>query len=220
MTLVSETRALSEKPTSGFPLTLSFSWHNNLTATQLSVSQQRLIPYGANDRNDIKYMDEAEVSPAHYPTTYHNTSARCTNQIENGYANSSVFRPKRSRSISSNVRDSVHPKVASSMSTYNLNNHHSVSAGFRTPQSNTNFKCKQALDAKFLALASSGLDSTMESSAIANSDFLFRRLETIGSGSYATVYKTQHRYVLSVGTDCSNITRVMRQRANTSISQK
>ena len=154
---------------------------------QMSTSQQNLVPFTASNRN-IKYMDEVEYQNTHYTTPTQS----------NGFTSSMLFRPKRSKSISSNVRDSIHPhsQVLPSMSTHNLNNHHQnallSNGGFRTPQSNSNFKSKQALDAKFLALASSGLE-TLEPSPIANSDFLFRRLETIGSGSYATVYKTQNR---------------------------
>lgn len=164
----------------------------------MSTSQQHLVPYNGCNQN-IKYADDVEVSPVQYQNHHRNTSQ------SNGFASSFLFRPKRSRSISANVRDSVHPQVAPSMSTYNLNNlnnHHPMinGGGFRTPQSNANFKSKQALDAKFLSLVSSGLDSTTEPSPIANSDFLFRRLETIGSGSYATVYKTQNRLVLLTNT--------------------
>jgi hypothetical protein len=134
-------------------------------------------------------MDEVGISPNHYVNQPHS----------NGFNNSMLFRPKRSRSISANVRDSVHPQIVPSISTHNLN-HISTTNGmvFRTPQANMNFKTKQSLDAKFLALASSGLDSNTESSPIANSDFLYRRLETIGSGSYATVYKTQNRLVIEI----------------------
>lgn len=193
-----EARALSEKP-SGFPLTLSFSWHSNMAGAgynnQMSTSQQHLIPYTGPTRN-IKYMDEAEISPIHYNHNPNGCQSFQNQLPSNGISSSSLFRPKRSRSISANVRGSVHPQVAPSLSTHNLSNHqHSVTNGmvFRTPQSSMNFKSKRSLDAKFLALASSGLDSTAEPSPIANSDFLYRRLETIGSGSYATVYKTQSR---------------------------
>lgn len=167
---------------------------------QMSTSQQHLVPFTGSNRN-IKYMDEVETSPSHYQNCnqYHSTQNHYVNQVQSNGFTSLLFRPKRSRSISANVRDSVHPQVVvPSMSTYNLSQQQNAikNGGFRTPQSNANFKSKQALDAKFLALASSGLDSEMEPSPIANSDFLYRRLETIGSGSYATVYKTQNRLVL------------------------
>jgi hypothetical protein len=165
---------------------------------QMSTSQQHLLPYN-NGQNDIRYMDGVETSPAYYQNCpiYQQPTNHYVNHIQsNGFSSSLLFRSKRSRSISSNAHFSVNQRVAQSASTYELNKVEANGAGFRTPQSNVNFKCKQALDAKFLALASSGLESNAEPSPIANSDFLFRRIETIGSGSYATVYKTQHRFVL------------------------
>lgn len=181
-------------------MALSFSWHNNISAAacnQMSASQQHLLPHN-NGQTDIRYMDEAESSPAYYQNCpiYQQAPSHYVNHLQsNGFSSSLLFRPKRSRSISSNAHYSVNQRVIQSASTYELNKVDANGAGFRTPQSNTNFKCKQALDAKFLALASSGLESNAEPSPIANSDFLFRRIETIGSGSYATVYKTQHRFV-------------------------
>jgi hypothetical protein len=193
-----ETRAVSEKPTSGFPLALSFSWHNNMTAAacsqEMSASQQHLMPYN-NGQTDIRYMDEVEKSPVYYQNcpVYQNPTNHYVNHVQSNGLSSLLFRPKRSRSISSNAHFSVNQRVVQSASSYEINKIETNGAGFRTPQSNANFKCKQALDAKFLALATTGLETTIEPSPIANSDFLYRRLETIGSGSYATVYKTQNR---------------------------
>ncbi|CAD5209615.1 unnamed protein product [Bursaphelenchus xylophilus] len=84
-------------------------------------------------------------------------------------------RPKRARSISAQVRAQVVPR--------------STTPGFRTPQhSFLNVKNRTDLDARFLALNINDEDIQMS-----NNDFMYKRLETIGSGSYATVYKTQNR---------------------------
>ncbi|CAD5206636.1 unnamed protein product [Bursaphelenchus okinawaensis] len=84
-------------------------------------------------------------------------------------------RPKRARSISAQVRAQIAPR--------------STTPGFRTPQhSFMHVKNRTALDARFLALNINDEDIQMS-----NNDFMYKRLETIGSGSYATVYKTQNR---------------------------
>ncbi|KAI6241383.1 Protein kinase domain-containing protein [Aphelenchoides fujianensis] len=190
-----KTRAFSERPTVGFPLTLSYSWHSNLAT---SCVPPPIPPHQTNGAagqgmSDIQFMDDTDAPCAHQH--HHAPSA-----FSNGHVSSSsslVYRPARSRSISSNVRDAVHQPAptsfVSSASTHDVRYNHVSTGGFRTPQPHSNGikSSKHALDA-FVAMASEGLGNEVAVPA-ANFDFLFRRLGTIGSGSYATVYKTQNR---------------------------
>ncbi|KAI6178498.1 Protein kinase domain-containing protein [Aphelenchoides besseyi] len=196
--VASKARAFSEHPTAGFPLTLSYSWHSNLTTSCIPpIHHQSNGSAGAGMafNGDIRYMDETDVSCPHH---HHPPPP----SFVNGHPSSTslVYRPARSRSISTTVREAVNPTIPTaaptfmnSASTHDVRHHllHHTD-GFRTPQNNTNFKNKQA-DATFLALASEGLDSEVSPVPAANFEFLFRRLDKIGSGSYATVYKTQNR---------------------------
>ncbi|KAH7727516.1 hypothetical protein AAVH_04559 [Aphelenchoides avenae] len=92
------------------------------------------------------------------------------------------LKPKRSRSISAVHRSGTQPRaLGMSMSGA------PTMAGFHTPQSTAAFKCKQTIDANFLSLAH-------KEQPVMNSDAMYRRLEKLGEGSYATVYKSENRF--------------------------
>lgn len=135
-----------------------------------------------------------QASSEFYPLTlsaswHSNLASSCVLQIPAGQVRQQAYpendrhrlstaekysRPKRARSISSQTRVQVAPR--------------STTPGFRTPQSMMSTRDRTILDAQFLAMNVSNVDVPLT-----NNDFMFKRLETIGSGSYATVYKTQNR---------------------------
>ena len=84
-------------------------------------------------------------------------------------------------------KDSGKPKRSKSITAIN-NEEFSVnssSQGFRTPQSLSGYKCKQTIDPRFWRYS--------REHSVSNTDVMFKRLEKIGEGSYATVMKGENR---------------------------
>ncbi|KAI1722002.1 protein kinase domain-containing protein [Ditylenchus destructor] len=114
-------------------------------------------------------------------------------------------KPKRSRSVGAVQHKDYSVKVAVNAQNHNgharggegdLNSATStmtrtttISGGFRTPQSMAAYKCNpQYIDANFLAFGHKDSQTPVMSS-----DLMFRRLEKLGEGSYATVWKSENR---------------------------
>uniref|UniRef100_A0A914Y5I0 Uncharacterized protein n=1 Tax=Panagrolaimus superbus TaxID=310955 RepID=A0A914Y5I0_9BILA len=91
--------------------------------------------------------------------------------------------PKRSKSITAiNSEEYCVRSDSMTRSTHNHSGH-----GFRTPQSLSGYKCKQTIDPRFWRYS--------REHSVTNTDAMFKRLEKIGEGSYATVLKGENRYV-------------------------
>uniref|UniRef100_A0A915ELQ2 cyclin-dependent kinase n=1 Tax=Ditylenchus dipsaci TaxID=166011 RepID=A0A915ELQ2_9BILA len=105
-------------------------------------------------------------------------------------------KPKRSRSVGAVHHHELNVKAAAN-GYWPVNGHMASSrptppsdgittnGGFRTPQ--TAYQCNQQfIDANFLALG-------QKDQPVMSSDLMYRRLEKLGEGSYATVFKSENR---------------------------
>jgi cyclin-dependent kinase 14 len=150
---------------SAFPnFPMSLSWHNHLS----TASSSRTLP--------------SEVLPSADLSGFASAAVFDSGTMPSGFGSKNgKSKPKRSRSISA-MFQYAQPRS----NAVNLPNG-SAFRGFHTPQSTSAYKCKQVIDANFLSL-------TQKDQPVMNSDVMFRRLEKLGEGSYATVYKSENRF--------------------------
>uniref|UniRef100_A0A914CT40 cyclin-dependent kinase n=1 Tax=Acrobeloides nanus TaxID=290746 RepID=A0A914CT40_9BILA len=158
--------------------------HENEISTQMPSHENEqyhdvlanVFPMSMSWHNDISngqtIFADAEVAGEFYEAPYENVTPT---------------KPKRSRSITT-MHHTVSHSAAEPFDRIDARHSH----GFRTPQSSTAFKCKQTIDANFLSFAHK------VEHPVTNSDVMYRRLELLGQGSYASVYKSENRFDGSV----------------------
>lgn len=151
---------------------MSFSWHSHITDILHPHSSGADMIAGPSTmpmpNNCIEVGPDGRIIDG---TTLDATGAN------NG---GSGTKPKRSKSITA-INSEEYCVRSDSMSRSTHGNNH----GFRTPQSLSGYKCKQTIDPRFWRYS--------REHSVTNTDAMFKRLEKIGEGSYATVLKGENR---------------------------
>lgn len=158
-----------------FPM--SFSWHSHITDIlhqKDNHHQADLIAGPSTMATGMPSSNCIEVGPD--GRIIDGTTLDATTSTD------STSKPKRSKSITA-INSEEYCVRSDSMTRSTHGGNH----GFRTPQSLSGYKCKQTIDPRFWRYS--------REHSVTNTDAMFKRLEKIGEGSYATVLKGENRYV-------------------------
>uniref|UniRef100_A0A7E4UT05 cyclin-dependent kinase n=2 Tax=Panagrellus redivivus TaxID=6233 RepID=A0A7E4UT05_PANRE len=171
-----------------FPM--SHSWHSHLTESVLHREPE--LPETTSNHAPSSIPGPSGLQN----TSSASSSSNKTKEKDKTKTSASVTKPKRSKSITAMNSDNYR---VSAVDTLSGSGNSAISAGgdpmtrsstqgFHTPQSLAGYKCKQPIDARFW----SGFAGSHRGDSPLATDAMFRRLEKIGEGSYATVLKGEN----------------------------